>query len=231
MEKRERIMPTLLTGPGRPCIVMFETRPIEDREASEREGYYVAKDVVFAVVMAPGGQDTVEKIASEWVDEKTKKADPHAELYKRAYTAYLEGHEIPENGMFIKSWPPISPAMADQCIRANIRTVEDLATAPDDSLRRIGIGSVALQQKAETWLNTAMNVGTASEKIANLSVRVGDLEQENDRKDEIIEKLKMEVQVNMEVMNKVSSAPDPEPEKKRSFMGRNTKSPKSGKDS
>jgi hypothetical protein len=71
-------MPTLLAA-DRPCFVQFETRAIEDRESSLREGYYVAREVIFAIVMPPGSQDTVEKVAEEWIQEKTDRRDPHAE--------------------------------------------------------------------------------------------------------------------------------------------------------
>jgi hypothetical protein len=55
-------------------------------------------------------------------------------------------------------------------IQLTVCTVEDLASANESTLMRIGMGSRELKQKAQLWLDTAKNVGGATEKITALQV-------------------------------------------------------------
>jgi len=175
----------------RPVYIEFQTRAVEDREASIEAGHYVAKDVVYVVVTPPGGNLVIEAVAEEWL--RKKRTDNFYGHYKGAYDAFLEGREAPLEGTPIKDWPPISPAQAEMCLRAEIRTVEDLATCSDSALERIGMGARALQQKAQTWLTTADGSGKATEKLNKLERLVETLKDEMEQKDRTIESLRAQL--------------------------------------
>ncbi len=165
---------------ARPVYVRFEMREVEDRAASIKEGHYVGRDVAFAMITPPGGNLVVDRIAEEWLADK--RSDKFFEHYTKMFKAWREGEAEPEFGTSIRSWPVASPAQIAACFAANIKTVEDLATAPSSALQRIGMGAVALQQKANAWLQSADDKGKLSEELAtlrrdkeDLSARVGEL--------------------------------------------------------
>jgi hypothetical protein len=150
----------------RPSYITFEMRSVEDRAASIAEGHYIAKDVPFVVVTPPGGNLVFEEPAQDWLAKK--KNDKFFDHYSNAFKAWQSGQEEPEVGVPIKSWASISPAQAATCLAANIRTVEDLATAPAGALQRIGMGAVALQKKAQAWLQSASDTGKTAEELVSL---------------------------------------------------------------
>jgi hypothetical protein len=151
----------------RPVYVRFEYREVEDRAASIKEGHYVGKDVIFAMITPPGGNLVVDRVADEWL--ASKRGDKFYPHYEALLKAWKEGAAEPEFGTSLKSWPVASPAQIAACFSANIKTVEDLATAPAQALQRIGMGAVALQQKAAAWLQSAQDKGQTAEKVATLT--------------------------------------------------------------
>lgn len=160
----------------RPPYVRFETRAVEDRNASIEAGHYVAKNVDFALITPPGTKDCVERPAEEWLLQNRDKAragtlDPKwAESFDYAYKQWKLENAIPEMGTPIKGWPVLSPAQQVSCLAANVRTVEDLAALHENGLQRIGMGARDLQNKAKAWLSAAEDKGKiASENAALLA--------------------------------------------------------------
>jgi hypothetical protein len=158
----------------RPAFVRFEKRPMEDRAASEREGRYVAKDVDFALVTAPYSRDVFEQEAKEWLAQMRRESEngrlPTSwyERYVEMYERWKKNEDMPVEGTPIKSWPVISPAQVKNLTSLNILTVEDLAAANDEGLRRIGMGAVDLRNKARAWLKQAQDKGPLTIENANL---------------------------------------------------------------
>jgi hypothetical protein len=151
---------------ARPVYIRFEYRQVEDRAASIEEGHYVGKDVPFVLVTPPGGNLIFDAPAQEWLDRKRN--DEFYEHYLKCFKAWQEGEAEPESGTSIRSWSVASPANVEACKAANIKTVEDLATAPAQAIQRIGMGGVALQQKAQAWLQLAQDRGKTVEEVATL---------------------------------------------------------------
>ncbi len=154
--------------------VNFELRAQEDREASIKAGHPVFKDVEFAIITMPGGQLVVDKIIddallSEWKNGSNRK--PPSPFALTAYQAWKSGLEIPVNGMDLKNWPGITPAQIKMCHGTNIRTVEDLATANEEAKRRMGMGALALINKAKAYLENAES-NKSSEAISSLQVEM-----------------------------------------------------------
>src|ERR1700761_5534595 len=114
--------------------VRFEQRPEEDREASIREGRKVFKDVDWVIVTPVGGRDFNEIRADDWMKNIRDRAQAGqydatwVEHFERMYGMYKQGKDMPEEGTPLKVLTQLfSPAEVQNCIAANIRTLEQLA--------------------------------------------------------------------------------------------------------
>lgn len=150
----------------KPVYIRFELREVENRAASVEQGHYVGRDVPYVLVTPPGGNLIFDAPAEEWLERK--KADKFYDHYLKCFRAWKDGEAEPEIGTSIRSWPVASPANIAACLSANIKTVEDLATAPAQALQRIGMGAMTLQQKAQAWLQSAEDRGKVSEQVSTL---------------------------------------------------------------
>ena len=165
----------------RPPYVRFETRAIEDRDASLATGHYVAKDLDYALITPQGSKDVVERVVSEWFENLDAQVQQQrfkrewADGYKANYEAWKKGEEIPESGTAIKLWPAASPSQVKALLNARVRTVEDLAAANEQTLAQIGMGGRALKQRAVEWLEASSNIGKQAEQMAALKVENEDL--------------------------------------------------------
>lgn len=168
---------------NRPPYVVFERRPVEDRNASIAAGHYVSKDVDFAIITRPGSRDTLEKEAKIWLAEIAEKARKNEGgvaqawpiAFNFAYKAFLDGEELPVSGTPIKGWPVLSPSAQKDIIAAGIRTVEDLAELPESSLAGVGIGGIAFKQKAKAWLEAAKGPGKITEQLNAQAQQIAEL--------------------------------------------------------
>ena len=166
----------------RPAYVKFEVRAVEDRELSVQNGYYSTKDATFVTLQRPGDRDTVEKEVEAWFREIRDKVRnglmpaPWLQAYEAAYSAFKLDQEPPLDGTSVKLWPALSPSQVQNLLSAGIRTVEDLAAMPDGDISRIMMGGLGLKQKAQIWLSTAKDLGSASEKLNAAIQKVADLE-------------------------------------------------------
>lgn len=160
----------------RPPYVRFEVRAEEDRNASIEAGHYVARDVEYALITPPGSKDCVERLAAEWLAQIKNQAHEGryplawSEHFHAVYRAWKENNAIPENGTPIRGWQLLSPAQAEQVLAGNIRTVEDLASANEEALRRIGMGARDMHNKARAWLQSAQDSGKLAAESAALQM-------------------------------------------------------------
>jgi hypothetical protein len=165
----------------RPCYIEFELSPEEDRNESIAQGMPVYKDVEMAHLTPTGCQGTTrvpkvitDKLLDEWrYGDKQRRQGP-VPYYIEAYEAWKAGLEVPANGLDVKNWPGVTPAQLKTCQEAGVRTVEDLGEANADTIRRLGIGSVALVQKAKSYLENA-ETNKAAEEISALRIQMGDM--------------------------------------------------------
>ena len=167
----------------RPPYVRFKRVAVRDHAKSTDAGYEVTRDEDFACITPPGSRDCVEKVAAEWLKEieaKSRNGDqgwPFAFVqgFKMAYEQYLQQNEMPPMGTPVRGFPLLQPSEQQRCLSANILTVEDLATANEQSLSRIGMGARAMSEKASTWLRSRDD-GSARVASENVNLRA-----ENDR--------------------------------------------------
>lgn len=182
-------------SPGQPQprpYVRFETRPVLDNIKSTETGEASYQDQTWVVLMAPGSRDTVEKSATDWLlqlEQQAKAGRIPAEWprqYKDALKEWEAGNVLPEDGTPLRLWPALTPAQVQNCARANILTVENLADANAEALTRIGMGAIHLKQLAQAWKQEASSTGTLLKRLETalvqaeaLQARIADLEKAN----------------------------------------------------
>ncbi len=192
----------------RPPYVSFETRAVEDRNASIEAGHFVTKDIDFISIVPHGseGRTVIEQEYVEWLkkirplagqDYRASGAGSDTPLMGEArfpmawltaiengYKHWKEGKEIPVEGTSLLNWPVMSPAMAKNCIALHIRTVEELADASDEAISRIGLSGVTLQHRAKDWVTAKRDGGGAK-----LGAELENLRAQNDAKETRINSL------------------------------------------
>lgn len=167
----------------RPPYVRFKRVAVRDHAKSADAGYEVTRDEDFACITPPGSRDCVEKVAAEWLREieaKSRNGDQgwpfeFVQGFRMAYEQYLQQNEMPPMGTPVRGFPLLQPSEQQRCLSANILTVEDLATANEQALSRIGMGARAMSEKASTWLRSRDD-GSAKVASENVNLRA-----ENDR--------------------------------------------------
>lgn len=152
-------------------FLQFEQRAIEVAAA---DGSRTFKDVDFALLTPMGSNGPIERemnaeLLAQWHEQGYSNRVNH-------YEAWKKGQEAPMEGTPIKQWPAASAAEIKMCVENKILTVEQLAAASMDAVKRLGLSGVTLQNKAKNYLNDApaKMVG----QIAALELRVSALEEE-----------------------------------------------------
>lgn len=144
---------------GNPPYVTFEKRAVEDRDASIEHGKAMSKDVDYALITPMGSKDRVERVVSDWFEMlKREVVDgrfPQEWLtaFQKAYEAWKNDQEIPVGGTPIKQWTYLSPAQVKNLLVWHIRTVEDIASANEETIRRLGMGGYSIVQAAKDFLS------------------------------------------------------------------------------
>jgi len=179
----------------RPAYVRFERRPIEDKAATLAAGRSVSKDVDFALVTPPYSKDCVEFKVETWLRNMEANVRNNRipvkwmEHWKKSLEAWKNGHEVPLNGTAIRDWSSISPAQIQNLMAAGIRTIEDLAGANDEGLKRVGMGGIELRNKAKAWLQAAEDHGPLVMEVSALKEENAQLKGSIDSLQAQVEKL------------------------------------------
>lgn len=162
----------------RPAWVRFEVVEKEDKQKSIAAGYYVGKDVDYALVTPPGTKDVFKQEVQTWLKQLRVDAsagrisEAWVDQYADAYKRWKAGQEIPVNGTPLKGWLRISPAQQKACLEMGVGTIEDLAALNDEGLRRLGMGALQLKQTAVAELAAAKDIGPVVKRNAELEQEV-----------------------------------------------------------
>lgn len=154
--------------------VRFDRVVVEDAAATRDAGHYVGKDIDMAYVTPPYSKDVMKYKVTSWLDQlkvdaMNARIPPEwVDKYKAAYSAWQKGQELPVDGFPIRGWGVCSPAQQETLIKLHILTVEQLAAANDEGIRRIGMGGVDLKNKADAWLKQLNKAGKPTIEIAAL---------------------------------------------------------------
>lgn len=163
----------------RPAYVQFERRAVDDKEATIKAGHHVSKDVDYALITPPYSKDLVHKKVDVWFKQQEKDVlngrvpEKHLRMWKEQYKYWQNGQELPVDGTSVKEWNLLSPAQCKNLINAGCRTIEDLAQANDEALRRVGMGAHDLKNKAVAYLQSAKDTSP-------LVIQISGLQKENE---------------------------------------------------
>jgi hypothetical protein len=180
-----------------PPFITFEEREQEDRQATIDAGRPINKVVDFVIIQQSGSHDTTEKPAAEWLKQIEEYSSRHGataaayplewiEAFKTKYKKWKDGQELPEDGTPVRTCPIFNKGEIAAIENANIRTLEALAVASGEGLANIGMGGLALRQRAEKYLADASGSGKIVAENEKLRVKV-------DQQDEMIEKLRRQI--------------------------------------
>ena len=171
--------------PQRPPFVVFEQRPVEDRNATIEAGGIVMRDVDYVIVRQVGCKDTFEKEAIEWLADIDRAAAngsypaEWAKHFREKFNAYKAGQSEPELGLSVRQWPSLSKSQVENLLAAGVRTVEDVASMNEPTMQRVGMGSRELKSKAKTYLETREG-NKAAERIAALEAALENAKTRNE---------------------------------------------------
>jgi len=163
---------------ARPPHVKFVKRAVENRNKSIEAGHMVCDDVDYVVLTPQGSRDSVEKPVKEWLAltiEQVREERMPAEWSDKFHSAYehwKRGEEIPVDGTALANWPVITAAELQACKNIHILTLEELAVANDEAIRRLGMGGLALKQRAAKYLDASSGPGKLISENAALSERL-----------------------------------------------------------
>ncbi len=169
-------MPTI--AESRPPFVVFKSEAIENRNASLQAGHLVYDTVDMAYVTQIGSKDTTVKIATEWIEQLKHRAfnsggengDWNKKEYGRVtelYKMWKSGQELPEDGFPLRMCMWMTPGEVETCIHANVRTLENLASASEQALAAIGMGARSLKDRAIAALQSSAG-GKVSGEVSAL---------------------------------------------------------------
>jgi len=159
-----------------PPFICFEIRLEEDREKTIETGQYSYKEFDYVLVTPRGSRDTVERRYAEWLAHIEREAangrfpQDWLSAIKAAYADWKAGREAPITGTPVRTWTVLGPGQQKLLEQCGIRSIEELASANEEALARIGMGGRALRDKARAWLEAAANTGKLAENVAALQV-------------------------------------------------------------
>lgn len=188
----------------RPPHIDFESRAVERRKTAEEGGtvYYVEQDYI--IITPHGSKDRVERVWAEYEEYLVRltKTDQFPrkwlEEYRLAYAEWKKGNAIPVEGVPVRNWPVLTSAEVKILIKAGVRTVEELATANEQTISAIGMGARSLKQRAIDYL-------MAKENTAPLVAQLDALRAVNAGLEHRITELTK--QLTVQAVQRVTSAP------------------------
>lgn len=199
----------------RPPYVRFETKSLENRQASIEAGHYVGTDIDFAYITPAGSKDVIERNVKEWLEQLDQQVlqerinPAWRDAFKGMYRAYKEGKEAPLVGMPILDWPGLSPSQVKQLVSINLRAVEDVAAMNEETIARLGMGGRALKDRAVEYLRAAKDVGSVAEASAALKVENEELKRRSTELELQVKQLAAQMAVFSQAQANVMQRPAP----------------------
>lgn len=150
-------------------LVRFFYNTVPDKQATEKEGRPVFKEVEYIEIRIPGKRDAQACRPATFADKKR---------FPEHYKAFKDRVDMPEMGWPLSEWPQITRSQAEELSFQNIKTVEQLAACPDSSIGNI-MGGYGLKEKAQKALEEAKNPAAVAEKTRELEVQNKKLLEQN----------------------------------------------------
>lgn len=142
-----------------PPMLEFWVHEFEDRNATIEKGEFVGIPTDMVTIKPHGSRDTIDRVYSEWLKHIKEQANvgrfpkDWIAMIQKKYSAWKEGTPMPSFGTPLKGWEHADPNTLKACLAARITTIEELASASEESLRHLGMNSRILKKKAEMYVN------------------------------------------------------------------------------
>jgi hypothetical protein len=124
-------------------IPMFYTTEVEDKRASDEAGRPIYRSEDWIEILVPGSRDRV----------RTPVRKEHRARFPEQWESYKRGDDRDvAGGTPIGEWQGISRTRAAELKAQSFYTVEQLATASDQQIARLGHDARALQKQAQDYI-------------------------------------------------------------------------------
>lgn len=148
----------------------FERREVQNLFKSIDAGSPVYEEKLFLVKLLPGGDELPVPVKQEQIEKFSK-------MYPKEWASFQGGDRMAVDGMPLGEWGTANASQVRTLEGINVFTVEQLADLPDAVLQKFGLGSLALRDKARTFLKSqtsASEILKLKEQIAALQAALGD---------------------------------------------------------
>lgn len=161
-------------------FVLFDSKAVEDEEASRREGRPIFHDVDYIRIGQPGDASNIVhrpitdcgfrgQTCAQKRDGKHVPCDLHR--FPRAYAAYKGGlDQHAATGTPLSAWPVLSKAQVEELKHFRVHTVEQLAELADSAIQNIG-PIQSLKQQAKAFIEAAKGGQPIARLAAELNER------------------------------------------------------------
>lgn len=142
-----------------PPAVTFEEWEIEDRDATIRDGEFVGKPVIMAIIVPANSKDKIERVYDDWIKQlrgevkKDRFPLPWFQAIQKNYQAWVDDVPAPSFGTPISTWKHATPQLRKACNANNIHTIEELAEVDVEQYSRLGKTFITLHNKALKYVN------------------------------------------------------------------------------
>lgn len=184
--------------------VNFYKKAVENPVKTEMEGRPIYEDRIFVRILVPG--DNLS-IIDTYAHEDHKKRFP----VQWAHFMNKQGDDESISGTPLSQWPLISTTQAEELRGMKFYTVEQVATASDQQITRIGMltgmSPYTFRDKAKSFLNLAQESAEKDKRDAEIKA----LQEQNAKikaeSDEKMLKLQTQIEVLMASMAEKTSKP------------------------
>jgi len=170
------------TNPDARLAVMFYSKPLQNDYESNKQGRPIFQDTEMVRIQVPGDTTTVIDVP---VREDHKKRFPlHWAHYQNKH-----GGDSREIGTPLSQWSRLSPSQVEELRALKFYTVENVASASDQNLQRLGMvagtSPYAFRDHAIRFLAMAKDdsaAQAAEEKAKALEAKLETMQKETDEK-------------------------------------------------
>jgi hypothetical protein len=141
--------------------VQFYRKAVKNSFKSTQAGRPIYEDIDYVRIFVPGDRNT----------QLDTPAVPHyQQRFSDQWKRYKTGMEEGIDGTPLESWPALSVSQVAELKAVHVRTVEQLASMPDQLAQKF-MGAHQLRQKANNFLEAAKGTAEASKLEAELKKR------------------------------------------------------------
>lgn len=141
--------------PDRSLHVEFYTKPVFQKKESHEQGREIYKDVEYCRIRFPGDKNKViDQPAHDkvYLDKESGRRMSYADRFYQHYEIFKHGEGEQVIGTPLRVAAIMTPAKCEEFAYMGVRTVEQLASVADGTLRKMGMGARDYRDKARDYL-------------------------------------------------------------------------------